>query len=924
MKKVWPLALGAALFGTAMHCGGSENTVPDTGNPVDAGTDSPASDPLGGKVKVSFDKYDVPTLHCGSHVDCYQALGYYHARDRFFQMDLLRRQAEGRLTEMVGALELSTDQFYRTVFTTMDGKRIEEALFTALDSDPESKAVFSAYADGVNTYLAEVKAGKSPMPPEYQHLLYPIAATDLDTWRVQDSLAIARLQQFDLSESMEDELAWGRFYATFAAGATPNLGKIDAYVRARQPVPSYTIPQGAGTSAPVGKAPSLTAGDARALASRLSPLAGAIPAKPASSPRVIDFLRPALGDFGSNNWAVDAAHSANGKAMVANDPHLPLSYPSIFYLTHLQADDNGLNVQGGTFAGLPTILSGRGAHVGWGVTVVLYDVTDLYLETVNADGTVNYKGNKEPLRASVEETFKVRDSGGLNPASSKKMTIQVTRHGPILPADLPGGISLPQPIAMHWTGQEVTNDTRAFLGLANAKDVDDAVAQLRAYKVGAQNFMLADDKGNIAYDPHANVPDRTAWAKPSLPPWAPLPGDCSDGKGGYLDVCPEWGDGGAHQYLTDDKLPYAKNPATGFMATANADPVGVTDDNDPTNNTSTAGPAYPYLSFDFDDGTAYRHARINERLAELTAGGGKVSRDDMASIQSDHVLRFAQDFLPLILPSIVSARADLKTYTDLLTQWSAPATGGHIPYNCPSGMTGPVTTAAAAAPDVVLDSAACYLFHATMRRFLPGVFMDEFTGQGIYESVRAIKSLKYILTTPAADQSFCDDVTTAAKTETCADIAVAAFAAAVQGVSKATQSPDVTTWLWGKAHTLKMDSLASPLLSTGFESGEYARGGGWFTVDVGSPSPFSTSPNDHDADFGYGHGASIRHIDVMDGVTAMHVALPGVERDGIFEQSNLSLVNEYVVNAYHEFATTPSDVAAQATSSADFTPVRKP
>ena len=728
---------------------------------------------------------------------------------------------------------------------------------------------------------------------------------------------------------MEDELAWGSFYAKYA-GATPDTGKIDAYVRARQNLPSYTIPPGGASSSiarPTRLASKLTAEQARPIGARLAAFARPAPAKPAQPAlggRITDFLRPTPGgDFGSNNWAVDGKHSATGKAMVANDPHLPLSYPSIFYLAHLQAQDTGLNVQGGTFAGLPTVLSGRGAHVGWGVTVVLYDVTDLYLETVNADGTVNYKGAKEPLRASVTETFKIRDSGGLNPSNDKTMTIQVTRHGPILPSDLPGGVSLPQPVAMHWTGQDVTNDVSAFLGLANAADVDDAVKKLAGYKVGAQNFLLADDKGNIAFDPHANVPDRTAWASMALPPWAPLPGDCSDGKGGYLAACPEWGDGGAKQYLTDDKLPFSKNPATGFMATANSDPVGVTDDNDPTNNNSVAGPAYPYLSFDFDDGLAYRHARINESLGAFTASGGKVSRDNMVAIQSDHVLRFAQDFLPLILPTIVAGNPTLKTYTDLLTQWGAPASGGHVPFNCPSGLTGSDTASPAAAPDVVLDSAACYLFHATMRRVLGGVFADDFANTGIYSTFRALKSLKYILSTPAADQSLCDNVTTTSTVETCADIINAAFPLAVTGVTAAAASPDVTTWVWGKVHTLTMPSLAAPLLSTGFTSATYARPGGWFTVDVGSPSGFSASPNDHDGDYSYASGASMRHINVMDGTSAMRCALPGIERDGIFESSNTSLVKEYVMNTYHDFATTPADVAAQSTTSEDFKPEEK-
>ncbi len=628
---------------------------------------------------------------------------------------------------------------------------------------------------------------------------------------------------------------------------------------------------------------------------------------------VHDYMKRDAFGYGSNNWIVDAKHSASGLSMVANDPHLPLTYPSVFYLVHMTAQDTGLNVEGGTFPGLPAVLTGRGAHVGWGVTVVGYDVTDLYLETVSSSGMVSYKGTQEPLKATSMENFKIRNQDGS--FGTQTLNVQVTRHGPILPTTRANGMA----VSVHWTGQEMSNDVPAFIGLNNAASVDDGVSKLRNYATGAQNFVMADDQGNIAYDPHANVPDRTAWASKALPPWAPLPGDCSNGTGGYLTKCPEWGDGGANEYLPDSKLPFSKNPAQGFLATANADPVGTTDDNDPTNNNSVAGPAYPYLSFDYSDGTEYRHARINERLGALTSQGGKVSEDDMTSIQGDHMSRVASDLLPSLLPMLQGNTA-LAQYVTLLQNWGMPSSGGHVQYDCPSGLTGASMTSAPAAADVVADSAACYLFHAAARRLLPAVYADDFKGTGIYSTERTLKSFLYIIKNPTtADQSFCDDVTTP-QTETCSDIVNKVFAAAVMGVSSITQSSDPSKWYWGVAHTLTLTNLAAPILTTGFQSDTYARPGGGVTVDVGTPGDYTGDPNSHDDDYSYGQGASVRRVNLMDSTTPTRVSLPGIERDGFFPTSNQQLVNDYMINQYHDWALSSSDVASQAVSTQVFNP----
>ncbi len=231
-------AAGASLGGNAgsagASAGGSAGSAGSGGGPLPA----ESIKGLSAAVNVSYDKYDVPALSCTTQLDCYRVLGYIHARDRFFQMDLLRREAEGKLSELLGSTELGTDQYLRTLFTTQDGGRLEEELSTHIQTvDPATYGQIQAYVDGVNAYLTQMQAGQVPVPTEYSRAVANFQlATDIVPWRVQDSAAIMRLQQFALSESIGDELSWGQFYTKYATGAMPDLKKMDAYVRAQQPI----------------------------------------------------------------------------------------------------------------------------------------------------------------------------------------------------------------------------------------------------------------------------------------------------------------------------------------------------------------------------------------------------------------------------------------------------------------------------------------------------------------------------------------------------------------------------------------------------------------------------------------------------------------------------------------------------------------
>src|SRR5215469_2631690 len=608
-------------------------------------------------VTVTYDEHDIPTINCTKSVDCYAVLGFIHARDRLFQMDFYRRVAEGRISELVGQSGLAQDEALRTFFTTRDGRSMLAVLTAHTQEDPLVAPVVAAYVAGVNAYIAQIRADPSKLPAAYKQLQYvidPTKADDLPDWTPVDSLAVGRLFQFQLSENAEVEGDYGKWASTWAAliksgtAMDPAQLSIGLWIQSKSPIEAFTL---AGTGA--ANAPSLVAQPSTLESLRSNREVINAASEKLDALRAIHALRgePA----GSNNWVVDGQHTDLGKAFVNNDPHQPLTYPSNFHLSHLIGTQDGLNVLGACFPGVPVALTGRGAHVGWGATVVGYDVTDLYVETLTAlpDGgpAVSFLGQPVGI-IIVPQTYKFRTATGLATLTSAPPVQVSPPHGPIISAGPSAGTA----ISVRWTGQEVlTDDVRAFLRLNSATSVEDGRLALEGdpkpdggsytgYYTGAQNFVLADDQGNIAYVPHACVPQRP-WA--SSPAVYPLPVVPMDGRGML-----EWASGpdGGLLCVPNDKLPRAypidggTGSNKGYLATANFDPLGTTVDNNPYSNNPGG---VPYLSFDWSD-LGFRIARIQEVLDAKLANGGKVTQADMQALQTDHVMIAARPFIAYI------------------------------------------------------------------------------------------------------------------------------------------------------------------------------------------------------------------------------------------------------------------------------------
>lgn len=898
-----PPGTAAQTATVTVHAGAlSAGAVVTSGPAVLAGVKIPG---LGAPVQVLNDAFEIPHVRCAATADCLAVQGWLHARDRLFQMDFLRRVGRGRLAELIGPLGLSQDVQLRTLFTARDGRRIEVALAAGMDAG--SRALVEAYARGVNARIAEHRAGV-PLPGEYRQLPSPVtaSATDLPDWTVEDTMAVARLQQFQLSESLGAETDYGKFASAYGPGAPlQDLGKLDAWVRSAQPATQRTH-----TLDPA--APTLGAGlpAAARAAPALQGMGPSLDALGARLDALREVLRPLDGAFGSNNWVIDAAHSASGHAMVANDPHLALQYPPNFHLSTLTSSRaaDGLDVTGGAFPGIPGALVGRGKHVGWGVTVVGYDVTDLYVEQFVDAGHVLFNG--APAAVGVyPQTYKVRTAAGLVDSSALGLpsadqppaaVVVVPHHGPIVQAPDAAG----KAFSVRWTGHETwTQDLRAILGLLVATSVDDAFVALKDFATGAQNFVLADDQGNIGYDPHALVPVRR-FADPRFTapaalqaPWFPLRGDGSAewGTGIAADACA--GSGATVPartcFLADAELPQSKNPPKGYLATANADPLGVTDDNSPLSHP-------PYLSFEWDDSTAYRHGQIERRLGALTAGGGKISLADVEALQADHVSTIGRDFADLLAgepyataaasnPDLAAARAQLLAWRDA---------GNH----CPTGLLGSDPEASLADPDpaVAADSAGCLLFHTFLRGVVRKVFADDLAVAGLgVSAVPAVKGLLYMLdpATPAGSTTLCNDVDAhgaVLRTVSCPQQVIAALVAAHAGLAS-TLGPQ-SAWRWGREHTFTSKSPFA-LVTTGYTAGPFARPGGAFTVDVGNPSLSATGPS-----FAFGSSANVRHVSVMDPASpVVRMQLPGVQRSAPFDVlAGPDLLGRWVRNEYFD------------------------
>jgi penicillin amidase len=480
---------------------------------------------LGKPVEVLRDAYGIPHIRAASLEDATYALGFVHAQDRLWQMEMNRRTAAGRLAEVLGESALEADRFLRTLGV----RRAAEANFMRLDK--ETQSLLEAYAAGVNAFV-----GSSPVLP----IEFWLTRAKFEPWTPVDSLGWIKMMAWDLGGNWRSELLRMRLAKTLP------LSRINEFL------PPYP-----------GEAP-LEIPDLRKLYNSLekeaprtaaAELGDRLPPRTSGAQGGRDLLAGSLSDpesgaagLGSNNWVVSGARSATGKPLLANDPHLGLTAPAVWYFAHIVTP--GFEAIGATLPGVPAIVLGRNSHFAWGFTNTGPDVQDLYLERL--DGAGNYLSPDGPRPFTVyDETIKVK--GG----KDVQLQVRVSRHGPVI-SDVSRVAQEAAPrghvVAMQWTALREDDLTmQAAAKMARARDWQGFVAALRDFHSPQQNVVYADTQGNIGFVAAGRVPIR----KPEndLKGLAPAPG--------WLAKY-DWAG-----FIPYDELPRAHNPADGAIVTAN-------------------------------------------------------------------------------------------------------------------------------------------------------------------------------------------------------------------------------------------------------------------------------------------------------------------------------------------------------------------
>lgn len=540
--------------------------------------DGPLAGPVRAPVRVVRDRWGIPHLQAADLLDLFTAQGMVHAQDRLWQIDFQRHLAQGRLSELFGPITLQADRLLRR-FAIRPAAEAETAAL-----DDEERAVMEAYCRGVNAVMAEAIATRR-LPVEFalvRHEPQPYTVTDAISW--------SKMIAFGLGGNWEDELVRARLVARLGPEKAARLEPMyhEGHPLAVEPGADYQ-----GLDAAVLNV--LAEYQRLIEVTGLEMLArGAIPA--------------------SNNWVIAPHRSATGRAILCDDPHLPLQAPAVWYLNHLSAGD--LDVAGASLVGLPGVVVGHNRDIAWGVTNGMTDVQDLYIERFHpADPTrVWYEGRWEPATVR-EEVIRVR--GRRKPVVEPLL---FTRHGPVLCADwgAMGGDWLrkagqaarpnsaassgaqssrpPEGITLRWVAHEPAHACRAMLRLNQAHDWATFTAALADWSAPAQNFVYADRAGNIGYHLAGHIPIRAAGQG-----LLPVPG---------WEARHEW-----TGLIPFAELPHTYNPPGGFIATA---------------NNRLVGHDYPYyLSHEWNSG--YRARRIIQFMQERE----QISLDDCATLQND-------------------------------------------------------------------------------------------------------------------------------------------------------------------------------------------------------------------------------------------------------------------------------------------------
>ena len=845
--RLVPLLALALALALATACSGED------GGPFDKLTlDGSFDAGLDDKVHVARDVYGVAHIH-GKHLrDVAFVQGYVMAHDRLPQMDILRRFGAGTVSEIFGALDpsvIDTDLEMRMhrmkplAQETLDQLKASDA---PIDADIVN--LLERFADGVNAYAADLAGGTWQLDP---NLLVSFDPERFAPWSPVDSLVLGRFQAFALSWTAPFEIELSELYqdlrAQFPGGARAGVPSDLLTFKPVGLVPTIDgFPDGGTTSDgfPAGSPRTEGTGGAGVVASTRPHVpkavfdaartffAKTIHTGPFGSLGPHAFMRPYAG---SNNWAIGPELTDGQTAILATDQHLQLPNPSIFYPTHLTVDDGDdvrepdqgeLDVIGVTFPGIPGVILGSNGKLAWSGTVSEHDVNDVYLETIDAcpaGECVRWKGQAVPIETFTEE-IRVGALGTITDTFTATYE-RVPHHGPLIPqidrtthriVPRPGG----QPaISVRYTGYVPTFEIRALVKMTRATSVTEGFQALADFTYGSQNWTMIDQDLQIGWTTNAHVPVRAPAAyqwNAQTRPDAAAPFFVLSGEGNF-----EWEGRMSTRHVPHAMSPIPASPPQLYLATANADPVGATFDNDPLNQPLVDGrPLYAGVAY----AAGVRQERIAQGIAAADDAEEHVTREDMEALQHDTKstvgakmtprLRDAlgyvatpvpagapADVAPFVMGLSAADRARLVTARTLLDAWQFATPIADTPGSS--------------------SSASTALLNAWMHFFIEAALADELAAVGfdvwrldgnlLFRIVHELLAPATILSKSATTGQpiLCDRLAPGPVDDSCTKLVLETLLAAMKHLESPAGfgTADPTQWQWGNVHRLTIRPL---------------------------------------------------------------------------------------------------------------------
>ena len=529
---------------------------------------------LSAPVEVWRDSLGVPHVWAANEADLFRAVGYVHAQDRLWQMELFRRVADGRMAEILGPQLVETDRFLRTLGMGRAAALNEHTL------DPASRALLQAYADGVNEWIDH---HPGPLPPEFLALRFKPGH-----WTVRNTIAIGKVMAWDLADwnvGLDLQRATNMVGPQLAADVAPYYPDWGATILGADA--DWAGKNGTPVARPMLLNRAVSPSPAPADSAAARP-ASAVPL-PRVPPLALALLDGVSTARASNSWVIGGARTRSGRPILANDTHLALRAPSLWYLAAIHGGP--IETAGMMIPGVPVVVIGHSRRVAWGYTNAMVDDVDFFVEEVDPADSTRYRTPEGWARFEVRaETIQVK--GG----APVVQRVRSTRHGPVLSdveERVPGKV-----LAMRWTAQDPSSEMVAMMGMNRAANAQDFILAIRDFNNPHQNVVFADTSGTIGYWMGGRVPVRR-------------------GGDGVLPV-PGWtGQGDWTGYLSIDQHPHVLNPAEGFIVTAN-------------NRQLPAAAGYPHL-ITSDWAEPYRAMRIRE----MVMAGRALTAADVAREQMD-------------------------------------------------------------------------------------------------------------------------------------------------------------------------------------------------------------------------------------------------------------------------------------------------